>query len=383
VSGNRPISNQWLADHVIFAGYRWLTWGVTALWLLGQGQLALYGTPLIGTLLLTLILTAFARQYIQISRHTPAATGLDILLVIAVIVSSGGWESPFIFYAYGSLVLPALLFGWPGGVMAGLTFVAINQASLTAVGMPAADRMFEGTLSGLTVTISMVVPPTFGWLFPTMVERLRHQASATGHGRRQSNERDDRESFGQEPRLDTPRFSRSAPDERRNEPMTPELPLAVQLTRTRIVEPSVEDLRRVIFAPLPAADMDLGAIFDVLVTRFSQQTSINTRVALIGRTRFLRASHRDLLVRMVQESLLNIQQHAHAGSVSLTLRYDINSIVILVQDDGSGLADGTYERPGLHALRAMRYRIAEFGGRLDIFETEGGGVTVRTTMPLE
>ena len=43
----------------------------------------------------------------------------------------------------------------------------------------------------------------------------------------------------------------------------------------------------------------------------------------------------------------------------------------------------THERPGLHALRAMQYRLAEFGGRLDVFETEGGGVTVRATMPLE
>jgi signal transduction histidine kinase len=47
------------------------------------------------------------------------------------------------------------------------------------------------------------------------------------------------------------------------------------------------------------------------------------------------------------------------------------------------LLDGTHERPGLHALRAMQYRLAEFGGRLDVFETEGGGVTVRATMPLE
>jgi len=382
VSGNRPISNPWLADHAIFSGYRWLTWCVTAMWLLGQGQIVVYGTPLIGTLLLTLILTVFARQYIQIARHTPVAMGLDILLVIAAIVSSGGWESPFVFYAYGSIILPALLFGWPGGVMAGLTFVAINQASLTAVGMPAADRIFEGTLSGLTVTISMVVPPTIGWLFPAMIERLRHQISPEHH-HRQSPDNDDSESFGHEPRLDTPRFTRLSTDERRSEPLAPELPLAVQLTRTRTAEPSVEELRRVIFAPLPAPDMDLGAIFDVLGTRFSQQTSITTRVALIGRTRFLRAIHRDLLVRVAQEALLNIQQHAHAGSASLTLRYDINSIVMLVQDDGSGLADGTYERPGLHALRTMHYRIAEFGGRLDVFETEGGGVTVRTTMPLE
>jgi len=58
-------------------------------------------------------------------------------------------------------------------------------------------------------------------------------------------------------------------------------------------------------------------------------------------------------------------------------------VALLIQDDGVGLLDGTHERPGLHALRAMQYRLAEFGGRLDVFETEGGGVTVRATMPLE
>ena len=47
------------------------------------------------------------------------------------------------------------------------------------------------------------------------------------------------------------------------------------------------------------------------------------------------------------------------------------------------LIDGTYERPGLHALRAMQYRLAEHEGRLDVFELEGGGVTVRASLPLD
>ncbi|MFN8568405.1 MAG: hypothetical protein U0Z44_13015 [Kouleothrix sp.] len=93
--------------------------------------------------------------------------------------------------------------------------------------------------------------------------------------------------------------------------------------------------------------------------------------------------HCMLLVRLTQEALLNIQQHAHAGTARLTLRYDAGSVVLLIQDDGVGLLDGTHERPGLHALRAMHYRLSEFGGRLDVFETEGGGVTVRATLPLE
>jgi signal transduction histidine kinase len=90
-----------------------------------------------------------------------------------------------------------------------------------------------------------------------------------------------------------------------------------------------------------------------------------------------------VLVRLTQEALLNVQQHAHAASAVCTLRYDATSVVLLLQDDGVGLLDGTYERPGLHALRAMHYRLAELGGRLDVFETEGGGVTVRASMPLE
>jgi signal transduction histidine kinase len=129
--------------------------------------------------------------------------------------------------------------------------------------------------------------------------------------------------------------------------------------------------------------MDLAAALDLLAIRFGQHTGAATRVALLGRTRTLHRVHRDLLIRLTQEALLNIQQHAHAASAVITLRYDSTSVALLIQDDGVGLLDGTYERPGLHALRAMHYRLAECGGRLDVFETESGGVTVRATMPLE
>jgi len=122
---------------------------------------------------------------------------------------------------------------------------------------------------------------------------------------------------------------------------------------------------------------------DLLVLRFGQHTGVSARVTLLGRTRVVSPIHRGLLVRLAQESLLNVQQHAHAGSAMLTVRYDASSVALLIQDDGVGLLDGTHERPGLHALRAMQYRLTEFGGRLDVFETEGGGVTVRATMPLE
>ncbi|GAB4109851.1 MAG: ATP-binding protein [Roseiflexaceae bacterium] len=375
---NQPL-NPWSTNQRIFVSYRWLTWVVTVIWLLGQGQIAAYSAALLGTLILTTILTIFAKHYIDLARVTPTIMLLDIILVVVAIANTGGWDSPFFFIGFGSLALPGLLYGWPWGVMAGLAFVAISQSVLSILGMPSSNRFFEGTLAGLAATLAMVVPPVFGALFPVLIDRVRNPH----HGQSNSSQRRDLdldEPFPpREPRLDMPRYQRPTRTERRD---PSDAPAGAQLTRTR-VEPSVEELRRVIFAPLPAPDMDLGAIYDVLATRFGQQTGVTTRVALIGRTRPLRSTHRDLFVRVAQEALMNIQQHAHASHASLTFRYDINSAALLIQDDGVGLVDGTYERPGLHALRAMQYRVAEFGGRLDVFETEGGGVTVRATMPLE
>ena len=337
---------------------------------------------LAGALVLTMILTALARPYIRIAQGLPAILSLDILLATAIMIYSGGWESPFAFFAFGSLVLPALLFSWPGGIMAGLTYVALSQAGLAAAGTPAANRLFEGMLTSMSVPIAMVAPPIFAGFFALLIERIRQQAHPPGQRDNLRTRLDFTEPFQRDPRADASRPPRPLRDNRRPD-TDPEMPLAVQITRTRTLEPNAEDLRHVLFAPLPALDMELGAICDVLTMRFRQQTGVPTRIAVIGRTRFVQSLYRDLLVRLAQEALLNIQQHASASTVSLTLRYDINSVALLIQDDGVGLVDGTFHRPGLHALRAMQYRIAEFGGGLEVFETEGGGVTVRAAMPLE
>jgi hypothetical protein len=304
--------------------------------------------------------------------------GIDVLYALAVLLDSGGWNSPFIFYAYSSLVLPGLLFGWRGGVMAGLGFVALTAAALWAIGDSPADLVTESGWPSLARM--MAGPVLFGGLLPGLVDLLRRGAANRGQRRRMpALPRLEREIGAETPRFTavgrTPgRARQSLPDD---------APLAVQATKIRAAEQSVEDLRRVIFAPLPSTDMDLAPALDLLVLRFGQHTGTSARVTLLGRTRVVSPMHRRLLVRLAQESLLNVQQHAHAGSAVLTLRYDANSVVLLIQDNGVGLLDGTHERPGLHALRAMQYRLAEFDGRLDVFETEGGGVTVRATMPLE
>jgi hypothetical protein len=375
VSGNR--ATPWLADHVIFFSYRWLSWCATAGVLVVQNRLVGYLPLLVVTGMLNVLATLYAQPYTRIVQHSFLIMGIDVLYAVVVLMVSGGWSSPFIFYAYSSLVLPGLLFSWRGGIMAGLDFAALTAAALWAIGASPADLVTESGWPSLARM--MAGPVLFGGLLPSLVELLRRALAQRGRRRAPSLPQLDRD-IG----ADAPRFTAASRTPSRARPSLPDdAPLAAQATKIRAVEPSVEDLRRVIFTPLPSLDMDLAPALELLALRFGQHTGVRASVTLLGRTRVVSPIHRSLLVRLAQEALLNVQQHAHAGSAVLTVRYDSSSVALLIQDDGVGLLDGTHERPGLHALRAMQYRLTEFGGRLDVFETEGGGVTVRVTMPLE
>lgn len=383
VSGTRLPPNPWLADHVIFFTSRWMLWGATLLWLLVQGALdATYSWVLLAALAVNTIAVALAQPYVRIVRRNPAILMIDIVYGVAVILLSGGWDSPFLLYACSSLVLPALLYGWRGGVMGGLTFVTIILGGLWATGAPPADQLLTGAVSGVTLASIMVMPPLFGGLFSPLVELVRDYV---------------------EQRHTPPRRPQERPDTRPRRAAPPDVPLlpheggrsrtllhdasepspVIQATRIRTAEQSADELRRLLFAPFSTADVELGAAIDVLASRFYQHTGISVRVTQLGRARQVRYAQRQLLVRLTQEALLNVQQHAHASSVTVTLRYDASSVVLLIQDDGIGLLDGTYERPGWRTLRTMQYRLAEHDGRLDVFELDGSGVTVRASLPLD
>ncbi|WP_433295992.1 sensor histidine kinase [Actinoplanes sp. CA-030573] len=81
--------------------------------------------------------------------------------------------------------------------------------------------------------------------------------------------------------------------------------------------------------------------------------------------------------RVVQESLTNTVRHANASRVAVTVRYAPASVVVDVQDDGTGAemtADG-------HGISGMRERVAALGGALTAGPGKTG-FTVRATIPI-
>jgi signal transduction histidine kinase len=156
---------------------------------------------------------------------------------------------------------------------------------------------------------------------------------------------------------------------------------AMPIITVRTTERSIDAPRQLIYDLTPGLDVDLPVALGQLATSFGRHSAIETRLNLIGTAYQLHPSQHSVLLRLAQEALLNVQQHARARLVQLTLQYETRSVILTIQDDGVGLLDGTHERPGLHALRAMRYRLVELDGQLEVCEGDNGGVVVRASLP--
>ncbi len=91
------------------------------------------------------------------------------------------------------------------------------------------------------------------------------------------------------------------------------------------------------------------------------------------------------LYRMVQEALTNVIKHARATAVSIVLRRSENSVLAIVEDDGTGIDTADATRTGPHdelKLASIRERAALLGGSISIESVAGHGTTIYIQVPL-
>jgi len=86
--------------------------------------------------------------------------------------------------------------------------------------------------------------------------------------------------------------------------------------------------------------------------------------------------------RLVQESLVNVVQHAHATQVHVEIALQNGQLVIVVEDNGGGIDAERRDAVGSHGLATMRHRVRSFGGTIDIEAASQGGTRVRARIPL-
>lgn len=95
---------------------------------------------------------------------------------------------------------------------------------------------------------------------------------------------------------------------------------------------------------------------------------------------------RHALYRIYQHGVSNVSQHAGAGAVRVRLEIEDNSVVLEIQDDGSGFEVPhrwtQLARHGHLGLLGASERAESIGGYLEVQSEPGEGTLVRVTAPL-
>ncbi len=136
----------------------------------------------------------------------------------------------------------------------------------------------------------------------------------------------------------------------------------------------------------PALD-ELGVVTCLrrLVAELSDQTAIEASVVVEGVERRVGSDRELALFRIAQEALRNVERHARASTLRLTLTFAADRVALTVRDDGRGFEyPPPYvedSRSGL-GLLGMQERAALLGGELRISTRPGEGTDVTSVIPV-
>ena len=124
--------------------------------------------------------------------------------------------------------------------------------------------------------------------------------------------------------------------------------------------------------------LDEFAALSELSIRLQEDDPSAERLSLLSPTQEIQ------VLRIIQEALSNVRQHAKASSVEITLQGGPEELVIAIRDDGQGF-DPQSRGPGRwpkFGLQSMEERAKATGGSLSVESTPGSGTKVTLCVPI-
>lgn len=148
-----------------------------------------------------------------------------------------------------------------------------------------------------------------------------------------------------------------------------------------LVEDSAGVVRNMALLLRPSMLDDLGLVpaLQWQARETSKRTGLRVKVAAEGVSEELPEEHKTCIYRIVQEALHNCVQHSEAGIVRVTVRQEVNRILLTIQDDGKGF-DTAQER-GM-GLLGIEERVSHLGGSFSVESLSGQGAILCIVLPL-
>jgi signal transduction histidine kinase len=133
---------------------------------------------------------------------------------------------------------------------------------------------------------------------------------------------------------------------------------------------AIEAVRRLAFDLGPGIFDECGFVPAIrnYARRFAATTGVKVRVRVSLSSAHLQARDELALYRVLQGALSNVLRHSQAKAVSITVRSDVNSVSMVIEDEGRGFLVERKLRDSRvsFGLQAMRERVELLGGHFQI-----------------
>lgn len=127
-------------------------------------------------------------------------------------------------------------------------------------------------------------------------------------------------------------------------------------------------------------DLGLGAALAGAVNRFAERTGLQVRFAADPLSASFADARAETMFRIAEESLRNIDRHADARHVEVSLK-DLpdGAVELVIADDGVGF-DPSAPHPGHYGVLGIREQAQLIDAELDLHSDPGAGATVRVRL---
>ena len=125
----------------------------------------------------------------------------------------------------------------------------------------------------------------------------------------------------------------------------------------------------------------LPAALARVAARFEERTGSAVDLQIAEGLETISGERAEILYRIVEEALRNVERHAQASAVILSARDNDRDLEIVIADNGRGF-DTTQSYPGHYGLKGMEEQARMIGGRLTIRSRPGQGAATIVSAPL-
>ncbi len=129
----------------------------------------------------------------------------------------------------------------------------------------------------------------------------------------------------------------------------------------------------------PVRDAGLAAALGAFVKLFVERTGIPVDYESDAEVGLLADQRAEALFRIAEEAMRNIERHAGASRVRISLRAPGGGLTLTITDDGSGF-DAAAANPGHYGLVGLREQAQLIGAQLTIHSVRQEGTTIRVKL---